>query len=134
MFHRDNRAFLLFLCSGLGLCRSFIKTILLPLPNWIKGKRTKYTDYSRINETALMSILIITLKCTKEQIINSGQTDEASLSLLDIMIQAAVKVVSDSLLFTYTMNKGYVFYKTENGENILLEIRKENDRWGIVKS
>lgn len=71
---------------------------------------------------------------TKEQIINSGETDAGSLSLLDIMYSSCTDGCFGQPVAYIYQNKGYVFYRKENGDNILLDIKKDRDRWIIVKA
>jgi phage host-nuclease inhibitor protein Gam len=66
-----------------------------------------------------------------DEIINDGKTDVAALSLLDIVYSSCQKGCIGRPGIYLKDNNGYVFYKNSNGENLLIEIYKENNKWMI---
>lgn len=66
---------------------------------------------------------------TTDEIINNGKTDVGSLSLLNIVYSSCESgCVGRPAIFVKDAS-GYVFLKNKIGENILVEIKRTNDRW-----
>lgn len=69
---------------------------------------------------------------TTDEIISNGKVDIGSLSLLDIVYTSCQNgCVGRPAVFLQNQH-GYVFYKDKTGENLLVEINRENDRWRIL--
>lgn len=69
-----------------------------------------------------------------DDIINSGKTDVASLSLLDIVYTSCKDGCYGRPAVYLHDDKGYIFYKNNDGENTLLEINRSGDRWKIIET
>ncbi|NMD70496.1 hypothetical protein HHO41_09350 [Bacillus sp. DNRA2] len=69
-----------------------------------------------------------------DDIINSGKTDVASLSLLDIVYTSCKNGCYGRPAVYLHDDKGYIFYKNNDGENTLLEIIRSSDRWKISEA
>ncbi|WP_147534734.1 hypothetical protein [Bacillus marasmi] len=68
-----------------------------------------------------------------DDIINSGKTDVASLSLLDIVYTSCTDGCYGRPAVYLHENKGYIFYKNNKGENTLVEIKRYDERWDVVE-
>lgn len=69
-----------------------------------------------------------------EVLIYSGKSDVATVSLLD-MLQKACQDGCIGQPAIYTRDeKGYVFLKNKQQENVLLKIAKFNDRWSEISA
>lgn len=68
-----------------------------------------------------------------DDIINTGKTDVSSLSLLDIVYTSCKEGCYGRPAVYLNEDKGYIFYKNNEGENTLVEIIRDNDRWDITE-
>lgn len=69
-----------------------------------------------------------------DDIINSGKTDIASLSLLDIVYTSCKDGCYGRPSVYLHSEQGYVFFKNNEGKNTLLELKRNQDRWEITET
>jgi hypothetical protein len=67
-----------------------------------------------------------------DQVINSGNKDKSTLSLLDTMSTSCQEGCIGQPTAYLNETKGFLFYKNKDGDNFLLELKQENGIWEVV--
>lgn len=70
---------------------------------------------------------------TIEDLILNRKPDVSELSLIELLTNACQGGCTGRPALYVQTDHGYIFYKLENGEDVLLEINHEDGRWAIAK-
>lgn len=68
-----------------------------------------------------------------EELTSLGKPDVTRLSLIDLLTDSCQDGCTGRPAIFVQEDLGYIFYKEASGENVLLEINKNNERWHIAK-